>query len=69
MSSYTSIYRINHPEWREAEKVRNNNREKAKYNNDPEYKERVKKNALARYYRLKELKNNNKPNITDEEDN
>jgi hypothetical protein len=57
MSSYASLYRLKHPEWREAEKVRNNDREKAKYNNDPEYKEKVKKNALARYYRLKEMKN------------
>lgn len=56
MTSYSSIYRLNHPEWREAEKIRNNIREKARYNNDPEYKERAKKNALNRYYKLKELK-------------
>lgn len=60
MSSYSSIYRLNHPEWREAEKIRNNNREKARYNNDPEYKERVKKNALIRYYKIKELKEQQK---------
>ena len=28
------------------------------YHNDPEYKEKVKQQALARYYRLKELKTN-----------
>ena len=28
MSSYTSQYRKDHPEWREAEKIRNTEREK-----------------------------------------
>jgi len=56
MSSYTSQYRKDHPEWREAEKVRNNEREKKKYNNDPDYKEQVKRRALERYYRMKEAK-------------
>jgi hypothetical protein len=28
MSSYTTQYRKDHPEWREAEKIRNNEREK-----------------------------------------
>jgi hypothetical protein len=58
MSSYTSQYRKDHPEWREAEKIRNNEREKKKYNNDPDYKEQVKKRALDRYYRMKEAKLN-----------
>ena len=56
MSSYTTQYRRDHPEWREAEKIRNNEREKNKYNNDPDYKEQVKKRALERYYRMKEAK-------------
>ena len=42
MSSYTTQYRRDHPEWREAEKIRNNEREKNRYNNDPDYKEQVK---------------------------
>jgi hypothetical protein len=46
MSSYTSQYRKDHPEWREVEKIRNNERERNKYNNDPDYKEQVKKRAL-----------------------
>ncbi len=58
MSSYSSQYRKDHPEWREAEKIRNNEREKNKYNNDPNYKEQVKKRALERYYRIKEAKLN-----------
>ena len=33
-------------------------KEKARYNNDPAYKERVKQRALDRYYRMKEAKLN-----------
>ncbi len=58
MSSYPSQYRKDYPEWREAEKIRNIEREKKKYNNDPDYKEQVKKKALERYYRMKEAKSN-----------
>jgi hypothetical protein len=57
MSSYSTQYRKDHPEWREAEKIRNNEREEKKYNNDPDYKEQVKKRALERYYRMKEWQN------------
>ncbi len=48
MSSYKTQYRKDHPEWpgREAEKIRNNERENQKYNNDPNYKEQVKKRAF-----------------------
>ena len=58
MSSYTTKYRREHPEWRETEKLRNNEREKNRYNNDPEYREQIKKKALERYYRMKEAKLN-----------
>ena len=58
MSSYTTQYRRDHPEWREAEKLRNNEREKNRYNNDPEYREQIKKKALERYYRMKQEKLN-----------
>lgn len=58
MSSYTTQYRKAHPEWREAEKVRNCEREKTKYANDPERREKVKQRALERYYRMKEAKMN-----------
>ncbi len=46
MSSYTTQYS------REAEKIRNNERE-WKYDEDPDYKEHLKKRALERYYRMK----------------
>lgn len=58
MSSYSTIYRKEHPEFREKEKIKNNEREKARYNNDPAYRERVKQRALDRYYRMKEAKLN-----------
>ena len=59
MSSYSTVYRREHPEFREKEKIINNEREKARYNNDPEYRERVKQRALNRYYRMKDAKANN----------
>lgn len=59
MSSYSTVYRREHPEFREKEKITNNLREKARYNNDPEYRERVKQRALNRYYRMKDAKANN----------
>ena len=64
MSSYSTQYRRDHPEWREAEKIRNNEREKNKYNNDPDYKEQVKKRALERYYRMKEAKLNSSISVS-----
>ena len=59
MSSYSTVYRREHPEFREKEKITNNLREKARYNNDPEYRERVKQRALNRYYRMKDAIANN----------
>ena len=56
MSSTTTKYRQEHPEWREQEKVKDRERFKAVYQNNPEYREKVKQTALARYYRLKEEK-------------
>ena len=56
MSSSTTKYRREHPEYYEEEKKRDNIRMKAKYANNPEYRERNKQMALARYYRLKETK-------------
>lgn len=41
------------PEFRQKELDRNSTRVLHKYASDPEYKERVKKTALDRYYRLK----------------
>jgi hypothetical protein len=56
MSSYTTLYRKNHPEFRELQNIKNLERETKRYENDPEYRERKKAAALARYYRLKEAK-------------
>ena len=56
MSEYMKNYRLTHPEYREYERKRDVVYAKAKYDNDPEYKEKKKAAALARYYRLKEAK-------------
>ena len=56
MSSYTTLYRKTHPEFRDIQNAKNLERETKRYENDPEYRERKKAAALARYYRLKEAK-------------
>ena len=56
MTSYTTMYRLNHPEFREIQNTKNLERETKQYETDPEYRERKKASALARYYRLKEAK-------------
>ena len=58
MSSAATIYRKEHPEYYKQERIKDNERVKNLYHNNPEYKEKVKQQALARFYRLKELKNN-----------
>jgi len=58
MSSSTTLYRKANPEYYEKEKIRDRERMRLKYNENPEHRERVKQQALARYYRLKEQKNN-----------
>jgi len=58
MSSKTALYRLNHPEFREIQNVKNLLRETLRYDTDAEYRERKKASALARYYRLKEAKRN-----------
>jgi hypothetical protein len=57
MSSYSTKYRQEHPEYHEKEKAKDRERIKKLYHDNPEYKEKVKQQALARYYRLKEQKN------------
>ena len=49
---------MNHPEFREIQNAKNLERETKRYETDPEYRERKKAAALARYYRLKEAKGN-----------
>jgi len=53
MPSIATIYRQNHPENYEKEKVNNKIRNSERYKNDPEYKEKKRQYALDRYYRLK----------------
>ena len=58
MSSTTTLYRKANPEYYEKEKIRDRERMKLKYNEDPEHREKVKQQALTRYYRLKKEKMN-----------
>ena len=53
MSSYMTKYRREHPEYHEEEKKRDRIRLKEYYTNNEERREKVKKQALDRYYRLK----------------
>lgn len=56
MSSYSTKYRREHPEYAAIEKIKTNERVKNLYNNNPEYREKTKQNALNRYYRIKQQK-------------
>ena len=58
MSSKATVYRKEHPEYYEKERIKDNERVKNLYHNNPEYKEKVKQQALARYYKLKDIKAN-----------
>jgi hypothetical protein len=58
MSSYSTKYRKEHPEYYEKERVIDRERVKNIYKNNPEYREKVKQQALARYYKIKEQKIN-----------
>jgi hypothetical protein len=58
MSSYSTKYRKEHPEYYEKERIIDRERVKNIYKNNPEYREKVKQQALARYYKIKEQKMN-----------
>jgi hypothetical protein len=58
MSSKATQYRKTHPEYYQAELQRNRIRLNAYYANNEERREKVKKIALERYYRLKAEKQN-----------
>ena len=56
MSSASTIFRKEHPEYYEKERIRDNERVKKLYHNKTGYRKKVKQQALARYYILKETK-------------
>ena len=58
MSSYSTKYRKEHPEYYEKQRIIDRERVKNIYKNNPEYREKVKQQALARYYKIKEQKIN-----------
>ena len=46
--SYSTIYRKEHPEYRETEKEKDRERASKKYNENPEYREHKKKNGVRK---------------------
>lgn len=60
MSSKSTLYRREHPEYYEKERERDKERVKKYYHSNPEYKEKVKQQSIARYYRLKQIKEKEK---------
>ena len=58
MSSASTVFRKEHPEYYEKERIRDNEQVKKLYHNNPEQREKVKQQALARYYKMKETKAN-----------
>ena len=58
MTSKATKYRKDHPEYYERERAIDRERVKQIYQNNPEYREKVKQQASARYYRLKQEKLN-----------
>ena len=58
MSSVATLYRKEHPEYYAQERIREKERMKLLYHTNPEYREKIKQQALARYYKVKEAKKN-----------
>jgi hypothetical protein len=54
MSSYSSKYRTEHPEYRELEKIKDRTYANNKYAEDEAYRQRKRDRALAYYYKKKE---------------
>lgn len=62
MTSLTTKYRIEHPEYRQKERDRYREIETDRYKNDETFRQRKKERALAYYYKMKELKAMNMAN-------
>ena len=58
MSSVATLYRKEHPKYYAQERIREKERMKLLYHTNPEYREKIKQQALARYYKVKEAKKN-----------
>jgi hypothetical protein len=63
MSSTTTLYRKEHPEWREQEILKDRARSNILYEDNPEYREKVNQRALARYFQTKRTKIKCYPNF------
>jgi hypothetical protein len=58
MSSTTTLYRNEHPEYREKERLKYRQIESERYKTDEDFKQKKKERALAYYYKKKALKGN-----------
>ncbi len=67
MPSVSTIYRHNHPEYAQKEKEKTREYIVNRYNNDPEYRELLKKRALAYYYKKKQAKESKNTDTDDVE--
>ena len=56
MTSKATQYHKEHPKYYSQERIKDKERVQNLYHNNPEYKEKVKQQAFARYYKMKELK-------------
>ena len=54
MPSVSTLYRHSHPEYAQKEKEKTREYIMNRYNNEPEYRELLKKRALAYYYKKKQ---------------
>ena len=67
MPSVSTLYRHSHPEYAQKEKEKTREYIMNRYNNDPEYRELLKKRALAYYYKKKQAKESKNTNDDDVE--
>jgi len=65
MPSASTLYRHAHPEYAHKEKEKTREYIVKKYNEDPEYREKLKASALAYYYRKKQEKESKYTNADD----
>lgn len=69
MTSVITKYRLEHPEFREQERIKDNQRKKDKYANDEAYRQMKKEKAIAYYYKKKQMAKASRESSNDEESN
>lgn len=69
MTSVITKYRLEHPEFREQERIKDNQRKKDKYANDEAYRQMKKEKAIAYYYKKKQMAKASRESSNDEASN